>query len=81
MNYAFIENDVVTNVIWLSPSNASEFSNAVPIGDILVDIGDTYDGQNFYRDGEKVLSPVILVGLELEDAKNALKVLGVIEDE
>lgn len=34
MNYALIENNLATNIIWLYPSNASDFSNAVPMGDI-----------------------------------------------
>lgn len=56
MNYALIENGVVTNVIWLNPANASEFPSAVPLGDIPAAIGDTYSGGAFYRDGERVLS-------------------------
>lgn len=33
MNYALVENVVVTNLIWLYPANAAEFPNAVPMGD------------------------------------------------
>lgn len=56
MNYALVENGVVTNVIWLNPGNANEFPNAVPIEDVPVAIGDTWNGENFYRNGERVVS-------------------------
>lgn len=56
MNYAVVENGIVTNIIWLNPANAYEFPNAVPIGDVPVAIGDTFDGENFYRNGERVVS-------------------------
>ena len=51
MNYAVIEEGLVSNVIWLNDSNADEFPNAVPLGDVPAGIGDTYDGAHFYRDG------------------------------
>lgn len=50
MNYALIENEIVTNIIWLHPMNASEFSNAVFIGELPVKIGDKYKDKKFYRD-------------------------------
>lgn len=81
MNYALIENGQVTNLIWLHYSNAHEFPNAVPLNGALVWIGDTYDGEHFYRDGERVKTAEEILIDELNDAKNALKVLGVIEDE
>ena len=58
VNYALIENGIVTNIIWLYPGNASDFPNAVPLGDVPAGIGDTYADGVFYRDGEKVLSAV-----------------------
>lgn len=58
MNYALIENGVVTNIIWLYSANEADFPTAVPCGDVPVAIGDTYDGQDFYREGEKVVSPL-----------------------
>ncbi len=42
MNYALIENGIVTNLIWLHPGNAADFPGAVPLGDIPAAIGDTY---------------------------------------
>lgn len=56
MNYALIEDGIVTNIIWLYPANASDFPNAVPMGDVPVSIGDTYVDGVFYRDGERVLT-------------------------
>lgn len=54
MNYALIENDIVTNLIWLHPMNAEEFPNAVSIENLPVAIGDTYEDGKFYRDGVEV---------------------------
>ena len=58
MVYALIENGIVANIIWLYSGNAAEFPNAVPLGDIPAAIGDSYDGEHFYRDGVRVLSPL-----------------------
>ena len=44
MNYAWIENGVVTNLIYLLPSNAADFPNAVPLGGVPAAIGDSWDG-------------------------------------
>lgn len=73
MNYALIENGIITNIIWLYPGNASDFPNAVPIDGYSVGIGDTYDGEYFYRNGERVHS----LTEENEDMKTALESLGV----
>ena len=56
MNYALIENGVVTNIIWLYPENASDFPNAVPMGDVPAGIGDEYIDHVFYRNGERILT-------------------------
>ena len=57
MNYAVVENGVVTNVIWLYPGNAREFPHAVPMGNVPAGIGDTYENGVFVRNGERLLSP------------------------
>ena len=44
----------MSNVIWLNDSNADEFPNAVPLGDVPAGIGDTYDGADFTATGGKV---------------------------
>lgn len=77
MNYALIENGVVTNIIWLYSANAGDFPNAVPCGDVPVAIGDTWDGQDFYREGARVLSPVEQARKDAEDMQAALELLGV----
>ena len=56
MHYAWIENGVVTNIIWLYEGNAPEFPNAVKLNDVPAQIGDTYLGGVFYRGGEPVLT-------------------------
>lgn len=81
MNYAIVENGVVTNIIWLYPGNASDFSNALPLGDVPAGIGDTYSDGVFYRDGEKVLTAAEQAAKEAADMKEALALLGVTIDE
>ena len=71
MNYALIKNGVVTNVIWLHPANAAEFLNAVPMHDVPAAVGDNYVDGFFYRDGERILSPIEQAQLETEAAANA----------
>ena len=56
MRYALIKDGVVINIIWLYPGNARDFPNAVPCEDVPVSVGDMYDGEAFYRDGERILS-------------------------
>ncbi len=56
MKYAWIENGMVTNLIWLYEGNASEFPDAVKLGDVPAQIGDTYSGGVFYRGGAPVLT-------------------------
>lgn len=58
MTYALIENNIITNIIWLYPGNASDFPNAVPLNDIPASIGDEYIDGIFYRNGEKILTEV-----------------------
>ena len=53
-NYAVVENGLVTNVIWLCPANAGDFSSAVPVNDRLVAIGDALTDGVFMRDGVPV---------------------------
>lgn len=77
MNYAIVENGTVTNIIWLYPGNAEDFPSAVPCGDLPVAIGDTYDGEHFYRGGERVLTALEQAQKDAEDMAEALKLLGV----
>ena len=75
MRYAVIEDGVVTNIIVLYPSNAKDFPGAVPCGDVPVGIGDTWDGQDFYRDGEKVVSPLTAAWQEVQTMQEGLPML------
>ena len=77
MNYAVVENGTVTNIILLYPANASDFPSAVPCGDFPVAIGDTYDGEHFYRGGERVLTALEQAQKDAEDMQAALALLGV----
>lgn len=88
MKYAFIEEGVVTNMIWLNPQNESEFPSAVSPNGLIIRIGDTYEDGCFYRDGKKVISELeeaLLKIAELEaervDMRAALAELGVTNDE
>lgn len=77
MNYAIVENGTVTNIIWLYPGNASDFPSAVPCGEIPAAIGDTYDGEHFYRGGERVLTALEQAQKDVEDMAAALELLGI----
>ena len=72
MNYALIENGIVTNIIWLYETNADEFPTAVKLGDRPVGIGDTYTDGKFYRDGVEVLTPMEQAQAEITEYKAAL---------
>lgn len=78
--YALVENGVVTNVMVLYPPNAAEFDGAVPCGEIPAAIGDTYDGEHFYRAGERVLTALEQAQKDAEDMQAALALLGVEND-
>ncbi len=80
MNYALIENGVVTNLIYLLPSNAADFPNAVLLGDVPAAIGDTWDGAQFLRDGQPVLTAAERAAAEAQDMRAALSLLGVTEE-
>ena len=69
MNYALIKDGVVNNIIWLSPSNAQDFPNAIKTNGLPICVGDTYTDGMFYRDGEKVLSVLEQVTKELDIAE------------
>lgn len=75
--YALVENGVVTNVMVLYPPSAAEFEGAVPCGEIPVAIGDTYDGEHFYRAGDRVLTALEQAQKDAEDMQAALELLGV----
>lgn len=77
MNYALIENGMVTNIIWLYDGNAEEFPAAVKLGDRRVEIGDTYENGHFYREGVEILTSAE----EAAEYRAALAVLGIETEE
>lgn len=81
MRYALIENGVVTNIIALNDRDASDFPDAVRLGDLPVCIGDTYTDEKFYRDGVEVLTPMEQSQAEMTEYKAALNELGVETEE
>lgn len=80
MNYALIENGIVANIIWLYPANAGDFPSTVPMNDYPVAIGDTWDGEFFYRNGKKVLTRAEQEEASRQDMEAALVLLGVNEE-
>lgn len=58
MTYALIVDGYVTNLIWLHPMNAYEFPTAVPTNGLPAQIGDSYTGGKFYRDGVEVTAQI-----------------------
>lgn len=77
MNYALIEHGIVTNIIWLNERNAGEWPNAVRLYDRMVEVGDTYDGEKFRRDGTEVLTAAEVAQQEAAQYAAALQVMGV----
>ena len=87
MKYAYVEDGVVTNMMWLYPHNESDFPTAVRTEGLPVSIGDTYEDGVFYHDGEKVISDLERAQIKLSemeadavDMRAALAELGVTDD-
>lgn len=78
MIYAIIENNTVVNI---ATSEYALNENWIFTNDVPVCIGDTYDGESFYRNGEKVISEKEYLYAQLADMKAALELLGVTLDE
>lgn len=77
MNYALVENGTVVNIIWLNERNAGEWPNAVRLYDRMVEVGDTYDGEKFWRGGTEVLTAAEAAQMEAAAYAAALMTLGV----
>ena len=77
MNYALVENGIVTNIIWLNERNAGEWPGAVRLYDRMVGVGDTYDGEKFRRGGTEVLTAAEAAQMEAAQYAAALQVMGV----
>ena len=72
MNYALVENGTVVNIIWLDERNAGEWPGAVRLGERMVEVGDTYDGEKFRRDGTEVLTALEATSQALDTANEAV---------
>lgn len=84
---AQIADGVVTNILWCSDGE-SETDALVNLADRPVGIGDTYDGEKYWRDGAQVLTPleaaqaeIARLRAEMDDMQSALTTLGVNTDE
>ena len=71
MKAVILKGDMVINVIVVDPDRYN--GSAIQIGDLPVTVGDTYDGTDFWRGGEKVTPPPDPTAEYIE----ALRVLGV----
>ena len=56
-NMAFVENGIVSNILWCSDMEP-ETDSLMETGDRPVAIGDSYENGKFYRNGEEVLTPL-----------------------
>lgn len=86
-NMALLEDGTVVNILWCSDGEPETdvLKNA---GDYPVAIGDTYTDGRWFRDGMELLTPLeeaeqknAALAAELADAKEALAILGVVENE
>ena len=66
MILAKIENNIVENLIVVTPENIAAFPDYIDIGEYPVQIGDTYEEGIFKRDGER-LKTVLEHNCELMD--------------
>ena len=78
MVYAIVKNGVVINTV---VSNYPIDDTWIPTDGVSVQIGDTYDGESFFRDDEKILTEEEKLRRELADMRAALELLGVTLDE
>ena len=56
-NMAFVENGIVSNILWCSDQEP-ETDSLIDTADRPVGIGDTYTDGKFYRDGAEILTPL-----------------------
>lgn len=74
-NMAKIEDGIVVGIEWCS-DRATDTDTLISVYDRPVTIGDIYDGQDFYRDGEKILTPLEEAEKKNEELKSALTIIG-----
>jgi hypothetical protein len=67
-NMARIENGVVVNIEWCA-NTEEETDTLKEVNGLVIELGDTYDGTSFYRDGEKLLTPLEKAQEEIDALK------------
>ena len=78
-NMARIEDGVIVGVEWCSDRTV-DTETLVSVYDRPVTVGDTYDGQDFYRNGEKILTPLEQAEKRNEELESALAIIGLTLD-
>ena len=76
-NMARIEDGVIAGIEWCS-DRTIDTDTLISVYDRPVTIGDNYDGQDFYRNGEKILTPLEKLEKENEEYKASLEIMGVV---
>ena len=76
-NMARIEDGVIAGIEWCS-DRTIDTDTLISVYDRPVTIGDNYDGQDFYRNGEKILTPLEELEKENEEYKVFLEIMGVV---
>ena len=74
---ARIEDGVVINLEWCA-DGTEETETLVNLDDYPVEIGDTFDGEYFYRDGVKVMTALESAVASIAEMREALALLGVV---
>ena len=67
----------MANIMRLNERNAGEWPGAVRLGERMVEVGDTYDGEKFWRGGTEVLTAAEAAQMEAAQYAAALQVMGV----
>ncbi len=82
--YVVIKDNMVDNIIVIDPQQIDEYSAALGLlvveTPLAVMIGDSYDGTDFYRDGEPVtmqIPPYPAPSPDISEMEEALNILGV----
>lgn len=73
-NMARIDDGVVVNIEWCSDKQKQN-EYLINLADRPVGVGDTFDGVDFYRNGEKLLSDVERLSAELAQYEAALSAI------
>ena len=76
-NMARIEDGVIVGIEWCS-DRTIDTDTLISVYDRPVTIGDNYDGQDFYRNGEKILTLLEKLEKENEEYKTSLEIMGVV---